>query len=179
VRTEQLRQEYGLTLRHTVFPLHPEIPDEGLELAELFAGRGYDLTAVFARLQGVAREVGVPLGERTKTFNSRRAQELGKWAELQGKGEAYRDAIYQAYFVAGRNIARPEVLTEIASAIGLAEDQARRVVLDRSYADAVDADWQRAHKLGVTAVPTLRYREQLLVGFTPYETLHRFIGRSN
>jgi predicted DsbA family dithiol-disulfide isomerase len=178
VRTEQLRHEFGLTLRHTVFPLHPETPDDGLDLAQLFAGRGYDLAAVSARLRSVATELGLPLGERTRTYNSRRAQELGKWAELQGHGKTYRDAIFHAYFVAGRNLARPEVLADIAADIGLDADQARQVVLDRTYAAAVDADWQRARELGVTAVPTFRYRDRLLVGFTPYESLRRLINHA-
>ena len=77
MRTEQLRREFGLKLRHPVFPPPPQTPAEGLELAELFAGRGRDLDAMLARLQAVAAEVGLPLGERTRTYNSRRAQELG------------------------------------------------------------------------------------------------------
>ncbi|NJC87669.1 MAG: hypothetical protein FIB02_03915 [Desulfuromonas sp.] len=175
MRTEQLRREYGLTLRHTVFPLHPETPEEGVELARLFAGSGRDLIAMFDRLREVAEEVGLPLGERERTYNSRRAQELGKWAEDQGKGEAFRDAVYRAYFVAGRNIAHPEELAVIAEQIGLGAESALQVLRERRYARAVDEDWQRARDLGVTAVPTFRYRQRTLVGFTSYQTLRRLI----
>jgi len=176
VRTAQLQQEFGLTLRHTVFPLHPETPDAGLALAELFAGRGYDLAAMFARLQSVATELGLPLNARADTYNSRRAQELGKWAESMGKGDAFRDAVYHAYFVAGRNIALTDELATIVTSIGLSADSARQILQDKTFAGAVDADWQRAQQIGVTAVPTLRFREQLLVGFTPYETMRRFVS---
>jgi len=134
VRTEQLRREYGLSLHHTAFPLHPEIPEEGVDLADLFAGRGIDLAASFARLRTVADEVGLPLGERARTFNSRRAQELGKWAEEKGRGEVFRAAVYRAYFVAGCNIARPEELVEIASEISLDKDEALQVLRERRYA---------------------------------------------
>jgi len=175
VRTEQLCREFGLPLRHTVFPLHPETPEPGIGLADLFAGRGYDLEALFERLKTVASEVGVEMGERTRTYNSRRAQELGKWAEEQGAGDAFRMAIFRAYFVEGRNIARPEELAAITGSIDLDPDEALRVIADRRFAGAVDGDWQRARDLGITAVPTLLYGDRRLVGFTPYETMRRFI----
>ena len=176
MRAAQLHREFDLSLRHTVFPLHPETPEEGVELAELFAGRGYDLEAVFARLKSVANEVGVPLGERTRTFNSRRAQELGKWAEQMGKGDPFRAAVYEAYFVQGRNIALPDELAAISRGIGLDPKEALAVLQEQRFAAAVDADWQRAREAGVTAVPTFRYGERRLVGFAPYESLRRLMG---
>jgi predicted DsbA family dithiol-disulfide isomerase len=39
------------------------------------------------------------------TYNSRLAQELGKWVETRGKGDQYHDAVFQAYFVDGKNLA--------------------------------------------------------------------------
>jgi len=78
-------------------PLHPEIPEEGMTLQELFKGR-IDLESVKARLMRVAREEGLPFGPRDMTYSSRLAQELGKWAESEGRGKAYHDAVFRAYF---------------------------------------------------------------------------------
>ena len=174
MRTDSLREEFGLNIRWSVFPLHPEIPEEGLELTELFAGR-MDIDAVLQRLNHVAGELGLPIGQRTRTYNSRRAQELGKWAEEQGFGEAFHMAVYHAYFVDGRNIALPEELTDIAAKVGLDAAKARQVVETQCYAAAVEADWQRAAELGVTAVPTSIYNNQALVGFQPYAHYRRLI----
>jgi len=173
VRTVQLREEFRLDVRYTVFPLHPETPEDGMELSDLFAGR--DLTPIFLRLQQVAAEVGLPLGKRTRTYNSRRLQELGKWAEEQGRGEPFRAAAYHAYFVDGRNIYLPEELAAVAQAADLPAAEAQRVVLDGRYAAAVDADWRRARELGVTAVPTLHYEGRSQVGFAPYAVMRRLI----
>ena len=85
MRIEQLRREFDLTVRYRVFPLHPEIPEAGMPLSELFAGR-LDVSAMMSRLRRVAEELDLPLGERTHTYNSRRAQELSKWAEAQQCG---------------------------------------------------------------------------------------------
>ena len=174
MRTDSLREEFDLNIRWSVFPLHPEIPEEGLELTELFAGR-MDIDAVLQRLNHVASELGLPFGQRTCTYNSRRAQELGKWAEEQGFGEAFHMAVYQAYFVDGRNIALPEELMVIADKVGLDTAKARQVVKTQSYAAAVEADWQRAAELRVTAVPTCIYNNQALVGFQPYAHYRRLI----
>ncbi len=170
MRTERLRREFGLNLRWTVFPLHPDTPDAGLELADLFAGRGYDIEAMLARLRRVADELDLSLGERTRTYNSRRAQELGKWAESLGAGESFHAAVYRAYFVAGKNISRSEVLAQLAQRVGLPADEARAVLASGSFAAAVDADWDRALSQGVSAVPTVLYRDRKLVGFHPYSS---------
>lgn len=175
MRTEQLASEFNLTLRHTVFPLHPEVPPEGMALSALFAGRDFDLDAAQQRLLRVAAEVGLPLGERDRTCNSRRAQELGKWAEEMGRGDAFRGAAYAAFFVDGRNLYQQEVLADLAREAGLDPGEALAAISEQRYAAAVDSDWQRARDLGIHAVPTLRYRGRTLVGFAPYTDLRRLV----
>jgi hypothetical protein len=41
------------------------------------------------RLKAVAADLGLPWGVRTRTYNNRRAQELGKWADSLEKGDAF------------------------------------------------------------------------------------------
>lgn len=177
MRIERLQQEYGVELRWTVFPLHPETLEEGIELSELFAGRELDVKSMQRRLLQLAQTEGVALAERSRTCNSRRAQELGKWAETEGRGDAFRKAVYNAYFVEGRNIALPDELVRIAEIVGLTSDEARATMLNKSFAEAVDADWQRARELGVTAVPTHICGGKRLVGFSPYDDFVRLIGK--
>jgi len=174
VRTEQLRREFGLNLRLTCFPLHPETPEQGQSLEQLFAGR-LDIPAMLARLKQVADSLGLPFDERTHTYNSRRAQELGKWAEQQGAGEAFHQAVYHAYFAQGLNIAQPEILLGIVEELGLATQDAAEVLHQQIYAAAVDADWQRAQELGITAVPTAVYEKRKLVGFADEAEYRRLI----
>jgi len=174
VRTEQLRQEFELEIRWTVFPLHPDTPEEGLELEELFAGR-IDVPAAMRRMKTVAAELGLPLGDRTRTYNSRNAQELGKWAEQQGVGDLFKTAIYHAYFVEGRNIAKTDELGGIAESIGLSAPQALLALKQKDFAATVDADWARCRELGVTSVPSHIYQNRSLVGFQDYPAFNRLI----
>lgn len=178
MRTERLQQEYGIQLRWSVFPLHPDTPTEGSELAELFAGRETMIRDMQTRLLQVAAAEGLPLTERSRTYNSRLAQELGKWAEQQGCGNEFRHAVYRAFFVDGVNIALVDELVRIAAAIGLPADEARTVLEERSCAAAVDADWQRAMDLQITAVPTHLCDGKRLSGFAAYEDFVRLIGKS-
>jgi len=178
VRTDRLQQEYGVELRWSVFPLHPDTPPEGMELAELFAGREAMIRDMQARLLQIAAAEGLPLTERTRTCNSRLAQELGKWAESRGKGDAFRRAVYRAYFVDGANIGLQEEIVKIAAAAGLPPEEAGVVLAARSFAAAVDADWQRAGELGITAVPTHLCGGRKLVGFSSYDAFVRLIGES-
>lgn len=177
MRTDRLQREYGIELRWTVFPLHPETPQAGLELAELFAGREEEIEAMQVRLRRLAAAEGLPLSERSRTCNSRRAQELGKWAEARGKGDPFRRAVYRAFFVEGRNIALADELVRIVGAVGLPGNEARAVLAAESFAATVDADWRRAGELGVTAVPTHLCADRRLVGFSSYEDFVRLIGR--
>lgn len=177
LRTERLQREYGVELRWRVFPLHPETPEDGMELSELFAGHEAEIAAMQARLIELAKAEGLPLVARSRTYNSRRAQELGKWAEAQGAGDLFRRALYTAYFVDGKNIARVDELVQIAGSVGLPPEEARAVLATRSFAAAVDADWQRAAELRVTAVPTHLCGDQRLAGFSAYDDFVRLIGK--
>jgi predicted DsbA family dithiol-disulfide isomerase len=97
-------------------------------LDELFAGRGIDIPAVLEHLKRVAAECGLPFGARDKTFNSRKAQELSKWAESLGRGEDFHMAAFRAYFVDGLNIAKIPVLTGLVEALNLDGAEAERVL---------------------------------------------------
>jgi len=177
VRTDRLQREYGVELRWSVFPLHPETPEEGMDLSELFAGREADIKDMQARLSKVAAAEGLPLTGRTRTYNSRLAQELGKWAELRGEGDTFRRAIYRAYFVNGSNIALIDELMRIVESVGLPLEEARAVLAGRNFAAAVDAEWQRAGELRITAVPTHLCAGKRLAGFSSYEDFVHLIGK--
>ena len=178
MRTDRLVQEYGIKLRWSVFPLHPETPPEGRELSDLFAGREVMIRDMQARLLQVAAAEGLPLTERSRTYNSRLAQELGKWAEELGRGDQFRHAVYRAYFVEGVNIAMVDELVQIASAAGLSADEAQAVLAERTFAGAVDTDWQRAMNMRITAVPTHLCDGRRLAGFAGYDDFVRLIGEN-
>jgi predicted DsbA family dithiol-disulfide isomerase len=170
-----LRKNYEIEVQWRAFPLHPDTPEDGLTLEELFAGRAIDIDQMILRLKKVAQEVGLPLGERKKTYNSRLAQELAKWAESKDRGDEFHDAVFRAYFVEGKNIAKIDELVGLAKSVGLPDKEARTALQLRTFRKAVDADWSRAHEMGVSAVPTFVINHQAVVGAQPYEVLEKFL----
>ena len=157
------------------FPLHPETPQEGRSLEELFAGRNGDIEAMYTRMKGLMDEEGLPYGKRSHTYNSRLAQELGKWADTEPGGEAIHDAFYRAYFVDAVNVGDVDALLTIAGDVGLDVYAAREVLQNRSFSDAVDADWDLSRRYGVTGVPTFVAAQKAVVGAQPYEVLENFL----
>ena len=178
MRIELLRKHYDIEVRWTAFPLHPETPEEGLTLEELFAGQPKDIKKIMTRLKQVADELGLPLGERKMTFNSRLAQELGKWAESKGRGDEFHEAVFRAYFVDGKNIGKVDEIVDLAKSIGLSGQEARSVLELRTFREAVDSDWSRSRALGITGVPTFLADHRAAVGFQPYEDLEQFLINS-
>ncbi len=170
-----MRKNFEVEIQWKAFPLHPETPEEGLTLEKLFAGRNIDIPQAMARLKKVAKELGLPLGERKKTYNSRLAQELGKWAETKGKGDQFHDAVFRAYFVDGKNIAKADVLVKLAKTAGLPEKDAGEILQTRAFKEAVDSDWALCEKMGISAVPTFVLDQQSLVGAQPYEALEQLL----
>lgn len=130
---------------------------------------------MLSRLKQVADELGLPWGERKKTFNSRLAQELAKWAESKGKGDEFHGAVFRAYFVNGMNIGQVDELLRMAKSVGLPEEEARTILQTRRFKEAVDSDWARARQMGITAVPTFVIDRRGVVGAQPYEVLEKFL----
>ena len=176
MRIEKLKRNFEIDVQWVHFPLHPETPAEGRSLEELFAGRGIDIKASYDRMKGLMDGEGRPYGRRTHTYNSRLAQELGKWADTQPGGEAIHEALYKAYFVDARNIGDADALVEIAQSVGLSAEAARDVLETRSFKDAVDEDWAKSQQYGVTGVPTFVAGGAGVVGAQPYEALEKLLN---
>ena len=157
------------------FPLHPDTPEEGRSLEELFRGRNIDVRSAQSRLLALMDAEGLPYGPRTHTYNSRLAQEIAKWAETKPGGEAIHDALFEAYFAHGRNIGDSAVLMDVARSVSLPASEAADVLEERRYRAGVDADWAKSREYGVTGVPTFVSGGQGVVGAQPYETLAQFL----
>ena len=167
MRIEKLKQNYDITVNYVYFPLHPDIPAEGQRLQQLF-GEGTDIVVMIDQLKGLMDAEGLPFDNgRFMTFNSRLAQELAKW----GDSESLNTALYQAYFVDGRNVGDVDVLLDVVAQVGLSVDEARDVLEQRTMQEAVDADWEHAGRMGVTSVPTFAVGSVGVVGAQPYQQL--------
>jgi predicted DsbA family dithiol-disulfide isomerase len=171
VRIEKIAKEHNVKVEWVHFPLHPETPAEGRSLSAMFGGRDEDRKARHEQMKARMAAEGLPYGDRAMTYNSRLAQELGKWADTQPGGEALHDAFFRAYFVEARDISNLEVMLEVVKSVGLPVEAAREVIEKRTFKDAVDADWKLSREYGITGVPTFVVGRYGVVGAQPYEAL--------
>ncbi len=121
---------------------------------------------------------GLEYGDRTHSYNSRLAQELAVWGDEIGVTDVLHDALFRAYFVEAQNLAKTDVLVDLAGSVNLDPIEARKVIEDRRYQSVVDAQWDRARNMGVTGVPTFIAKGFGVVGAQPYERLEELMSRA-
>jgi len=174
-----MRQRLDFQIRWTAFPLHPETPQSGRDLADLFAAHPGYLEAMWPRLQSAADRLGVAFGKRSRTFNSRAACELAKM------GRVGRLWLGSSIWRSTRPILKkgPTILPSFRSCgrrpIRCLYDSTRvsQVLQRGEQAAAVDADWERCREQGVSAIPTLVRGGEQMVGFHPLPGLEEFFSR--
>jgi predicted DsbA family dithiol-disulfide isomerase len=137
-----------------------------------------DVGQVMTHLKKTAAGLGLPMGDRRMTCNSRLAQETGLWAQKEGKGHEFHNAAFHAYFADGLNLAEKPVLLDLIRKTGLDVTAGEKVIDERLFAGAVDADWNLAAGKQITAVPTFVMGLEKLVGAQPYETMERLVRRN-
>ena len=164
-----------MSIKWVQFPLHPETPQEGLSLEELFAGRDLDIPAIQGHLRELMRLEGLPYGNRTHTYNSRLAQELSKWGEKFSESSMLNQKIFEAYFVDGQNLADQDLLAKLDGEAGLSTQEVTEVLGNRLYKKAVDIDWMKARHSGISAAPTFVIGQYGISAAHPYEMLERFV----
>lgn len=175
MRIEKLKQHFNIKTELVHFPLHPDTPAEGRSLQDLFGSGPDAIAAKQKQMAELMAAEGLDYGQRTHTYNSRLAQELGKWADTQPGGEAFHDATYKAYFVDAKDVSDIDVLLGLVEQVGLPRDLAAAVLADRTFKDAVDADWMKSRQYGVTGVPTFVAGGAGAVGAQPYEVLENLM----
>ncbi len=175
MRIDKLKEDCGITVKWVAFPLHPEVPDEGWTWDELFPGRQIDIPAVQKQLMQVADSQGLPFTSGDMSYNSRKAQVLGKWAEAMGKGHEWHDAAFRAVFAHDMNIAQLDVLGQIAQSVGLDASKIEDALKDETYIAQVDSDWQLSRNSAVTAVPTFIVDGNRAIGAQSYENIKKII----
>jgi predicted DsbA family dithiol-disulfide isomerase len=136
-----------------------------------------DVNKIVNQLKTTAAKFGLGFGERTMTYNSRLAQEVGLWAESKDLGHKFHMNVFKAYFVQGLNIGLKDVLIDLIESSGLDPVKGRKIIEKREFSNAVDSDWKLSGTKGVTAVPTFIYGNNRLVGAQSFEALEKLIQK--
>ena len=119
--------------------------------------KGWTLDTSREAMAGVtsrAAVVGLHLDfDRATVANTFDAHRLTHEAAAHGRGDELVEALFEAYFVDGRNIGDREVLAQMATGIGLPETEVRAMLDSDRYAAEVQQDIDQARRFGIAAVP--------------------------
>jgi predicted DsbA family dithiol-disulfide isomerase len=111
-----------------------------------------------------AKEVfGVGMEYHRWGIKTRLAHEGAKFAEAQGYGEAYHEAMFKAHFIEDRDFGNLEILADLAEEIGLNRDEFIHVIESGVYAEQVDQDIAQARAYGLSGVPAAIIEKKYLV----------------
>jgi predicted DsbA family dithiol-disulfide isomerase len=126
-----------------------------------------------------AREqYGLEVNSGPVGINSRPALVAEKYAESQGKGEAFHQAVMHAYWQQARSIDDQDVLKEVAASVDLNTDNFASLLENPQFNAEVDNDIALANAYGLDGVPALVFNNKyLVVGAQPYDVLKRVVER--
>jgi predicted DsbA family dithiol-disulfide isomerase len=182
---EALRRVGGdvsFDLHFQPFELNPQIAAAGESIAEHLKEKYGGSAVYFKRNAEALRARGAELGftfemgKRTRIYNTFDAHRLLHWAELEGKQLALKDALFAAYFTAGKNPSDHETLADIAADVGLERARAVQILASQEYADEVRERERFYLEQGIHAVPAVIFNERhLLQGGQPVDVFERAI----
>ncbi|MDO8434275.1 MAG: DsbA family oxidoreductase [Candidatus Binatus sp.] len=174
----KLRPEFGFELELRGFQIHPEWPAEGLPLSK--HPRMMDPQArrvIWTHIQELAEAAGVTMKAPEVLANSRLALEAAEFARENGKGGAFDERVFRAYFSEGLNIGMQAVLGDLATDVGLDRSELDRALESRRYAEKLNRDTRLAHQLGVSGVPAFFLGEYSFTGAQSEEMMREIMRR--
>lgn len=146
VALRQREAEGEIVVRQLAYELHPALA----LLPSPTAPAAWE-----AALVPFTEPLGLKLRSPGFVPRTRKAHEAAHFARSQGAEPRLRPAIYSAYWEAGQDIGRIDVLVALGEAAGLPATE-MKIALDIDlYADAVAAEAVAARRLGITETPTL------------------------
>ena len=167
------------------FQLDPNAPQQptqtvGEMLSKKYGVSAADAAQMVARVEGLAAEEGMSWHHADSLHvNTLDAHRLLHLARAEGRQDALKESLLAAYFGDAADVGDPDVLTRIATGVGLDEARVREVLGSREYADEVEADIAQARAYGATGVPFYVVDEKYgISGAQPVEVFAQVLDKA-
>jgi protein disulfide-isomerase len=137
-------------------PTLPEVNNKNL-YESLSEKKGLSMDQVMQMTEGVqamATRAGLQMNfDEAQAVNTFKAHRVLQLAKKNGKGGALKEALLEAYFTQGANVADASTLKSIAGKVGLSPEEVVQALEQNEYAEAVNDDVAEARSLGINGVP--------------------------
>lgn len=143
------------------FEINPRMAKEGQPvqayLAEKYGMSSTQQSQNIAQIEARGRAVGFifkPLVER-HVYNSFDCHRLLSLASEKNLATPLKKALLHSYFEQGEDISDHQILTEVASGVGLNQQEIKSALTDDELAQRVTEHMEQVKALGITSVPML------------------------
>jgi len=136
---------------------------------------------MFASVEAAAHSSGIPLdfSKVRRTPSTVAAHTLLRHAIAKGTQPALAPALFEAYFLEGRDIGDVDVLAAVAGGHGFDADEVARIVRDEDELSITRREAEQAATSGVRGVPFFVLGQRMAVnGAQPIEVLRGAIARA-
>jgi len=166
------------------FELNPEMGKEGEDIIEHLSAKYGSPPEQMRHAQEALRARGAEVGftfdldKRTRIYNTFDAHRLLQWAGTEGRQRALEHALFEAYFLEGRDPSDHAVLLDLAARVGLDASRARQILESDEYAAEVRARERLYRDHGIDAVPTIIINGRYLIqGGQPVQVFEELLRR--
>ncbi|MBB1148986.1 DsbA family oxidoreductase [Myroides sp. NP-2] len=176
---EQLPFKDKIEVEWKSFQLDPTLPVEGASestLEYLVKRKGMpkeQIEGMMDHLQQAGSAVGINFRQDIAIpVNTFRSHRLIHFAQQHGKGNEMKEVLFFAHFTEGKNIGDIEVLTTLATEIGLPKEEVLALLQSEDQTQEVRNDIEEAQTLGISGVPFFVIdRKYGISGAQPIDTL--------
>lgn len=129
---------------------------------------------------GMAANAGINLDfDKSVPANSFDAHRLLHLAKSEGKQNEAEELLFEAHFIGGKDIAKPEILLSVAEKLNIDVTKAKAVLQGDDFTEAVRYDIYESQQLGVRGVPYFVFdRKYALSGAQPIPAFEQAIVQS-
>ena len=133
---------------------------------------------VEAGLTRLSAQLGLELKRHDRLINSRPALQAAEFARAAGLYEAIHRALFEAYWLAGRDLSEMAVLREVGAGVGLDVEAMERAITANAYGDYLDVRRAEAIDLMISGIPAHVINDRYLVmGAQPYEVFEQVMEK--
>jgi predicted DsbA family dithiol-disulfide isomerase len=175
----KLKPEFGFELEWRGFQIHPEWPAEGMPASEYRRGMDPETRrAIWERISAMANAAGFSMKQPETLCNSRLALGAAEFAKELGKGEAFEQRVFRAYFQEGLNIGDQGVIANLGADAGIDRDEMNLALESNRSTLTLQNNAYVAHEREVNGVPTFFIGEYPLVGAQSEDVMRRVLKRA-
>lgn len=183
-RAMAMRPEVKFEVFWRPYRLDPNVPREGVDRRAYLKAKFGDNPRSSAmgdaiRSEGTSEGIQFAFDKIAKTPNTLDSHRLVRWAAGAGRQNEVVDALFKAYFIDGRDVGDPGILSAIAEETGMDGALVAKLLAGDADLAPVEREAGMANEMGISGVPTFIFDSRFMIsGAREPELLVRIIDKA-